>query len=221
MGSACGHRSAFPSRSSHWPPVCSTEPACRPLRRGLLIPPTFISVWSSRAHAPPALLRESSHRGGAGGALDCSQTCVRYSLQPVLKQCLFSKEYISGRVKVIQLSQAAPASPRTASALKEGGSLTPLWSALSQWKQSLRDIGERTLRGPPPGARNLCPVPGSAEGGGPHPRGRGSLLACPPTPRPSAVSTSAPCPSAGDTRPKGDGGRSSDPRLQRPATGSS
>ena len=65
-------------------------------------------------------------RRGRGETLDRSQTCIHYSLQPVLKQCLFSKEYISGRVKMIQLSQATPASPRTSSALKEGSSLTSL-----------------------------------------------------------------------------------------------
>lgn len=106
---------------------------------------------------------------GPGGALDCSQTCVHYSLQPVLKQCLFSKEYISGRVKIIQLSQAAPASPRTASALKEGSSLTSLWSALSpveagpsgQW-------GADPARAPTRGSEPL-PCPRERRGGRPSP----------------------------------------------------
>ena len=91
--------------------------------------------------------RDPAIEAGMGGALDCSQKCVRYSLQPTLKQHLFSKEYISGMVKITQLSQATPASPRTASALKEGS-----WSSLSPVEAgTLGQWGGRACEGPHPG----------------------------------------------------------------------
>lgn len=67
-----------------------------PLRAGSSSRP-FISVWSSRAQRH---LRSPGIQPARGaGSLRCSQTCMRYSLQPSPKTVSFSKEYISGRVK--------------------------------------------------------------------------------------------------------------------------
>lgn len=152
--------------------------------------------------------RDPAVEVGMGGALDYSQTCVHYSLQPTLKQHLFSKEYISEMVKITQLSQATPASPRTASALKEGS-----WSSLSLVEAgTLGQWGGRACEGPHPGPSASAP---SQE------RPTLTRLLARLLLHPSAISTLAALSQCWGHKAQRGAGQSSDPRLQRLARSSS
>lgn len=132
------------ARSPPLLPAPLDGPSCRPC---LSVSGASMLTHHLRFSRDPAI------EAGMRGPLDCSQTCVHYSLQPTLKQHLFSKEYISGMVKITQLSQATPASPRTASALKEGScsSLSPVEAG------TLREWGGGPREGPRPGPSASAP----------------------------------------------------------------